>query len=1102
MMHLALQSFKVLLDAIANNEDAAGDKLRLLEGYLESTKPEGRDGEGVYLADIMRTWALAVQQNSDNVMSAAAVVLALLLGIISTRLHLIPTGVGIGRTILQPRQRDLLAKNLSADKGKEFVYSPTLRLVRVMLTLDGGTLASAVFRARSQTFAGLARNLGVRYLGDGVESAARPSARTNAVRFLLSALRFLHGGAKREILGQRELVAGITRFIKDDPPYLVTEILEGLKRDVLLDESLPRDAKGRLLSVATLHRIAALYSYSQDQGTANVEPDGGTLSVADLAHDFLLTACTNAACGVLRRQNGLYPRGLLDQAALSDGTAKSYADGQEPWAARFEDDVPVANTVLSEFIQPLRPWSSVKQSDLVVSIFRAAPELIAKYFLDKQTFSFEPKLSTTWIGYAAFLFAAIELPIPKYFGQESGYMALPPPTALVLDNIAPAPLNQKVLTRCFTIKSSLTSFIAARLLTLALGKLRDTVCQYSEAEEMVGGTAWREGRRELLHQAIQRLPSMKEIISAYRGAPPSDILHRATLSRLMKLYHDVIPQIALTSKFDVAPLVSKALAQLQSGDFHEEDLALSLVEARNMLATACASPSMRWFATSKELGKTPFAALLRLSTGGQQTRILDDDAAGILESLANEHQLVVPQKRGKPFTAYTTALLALQRQCEQGDLEAAYTLLGNAAAQCAASPLKYLDLLDDVLSAADSDPDRKGANELLDPLLAAINEQLPFVLKELDAVAAKQVYDYLLHLARLQGREEERRPALRIIFAEMEDRLPSALRGSLVRAIEEEPVAEPEATAMSAGVVEREADAVVLPSSTSGGTGSSTAHKAFEEVQSPPNTDLDNTALTRWVSRSIDELIDDGHVVALVRLLASDHQSIRREARTNLLKLAAKLKASDYDERAQVWLLLMEVAESAKETVATSPVPWTIVSFATHALGVLQDPLHLLYPKVNKFLLKGPTWMLDRLPIVQKILLDEPEGDDTWYREVSWLLQYLLDGLQTPTELKIFHDRRIYEHLCGMVSNPYMRADLKKQVFRILWRTTCVGGGSTTLVTRFGIVSWLKAFEATSSEQQQRALCAALLRRVWETCDQARVEEWSQGGITEAMLFG
>jgi len=136
----------------------------------------------------MQTWSFASQSNNDSLLSAVPAVLALLLRTISHELELSEYGLRLGRTLLQKRQQELIARGITSNKGKEFLISPVLRLLRELTTFDGGVLAKQVFRARDQTYKNLARNLNLRYSGDGVEDKRKPSVRTTALRFVLSAI--------------------------------------------------------------------------------------------------------------------------------------------------------------------------------------------------------------------------------------------------------------------------------------------------------------------------------------------------------------------------------------------------------------------------------------------------------------------------------------------------------------------------------------------------------------------------------------------------------------------------------------------------------------------------------------------------------------------------------------------------------------------------------------------------------------------------------------------------------------------------------------------------------------------------------------------------
>ena len=125
-----------------------------------------------------------------------------------------------------------------------------------------------------------------------------------------------------------------------------------------------------------------------------------------------------------------------------------------------------------------------------------------------------------------------------------------------------------------------------------------------------------------------------------------------------------------------------------------------------------------------------------------------------------------------------------------------------------------------------------------------------------------------------------------------------------------------------------------------------------------------------------------------------------------------------------------------------------------------------------------------------------PEADDAYYTELGWLLSCLLGGLRSPADVALFHKRRLFERLLSLASNPYIRDHLKLEILKILFRTTCVEGGSTTLVTRFGIVSWLEAQAAKPNSGADAGMHKALLRRIWQTCDQERVSTWSKQGFS------
>ncbi|PNY24013.1 Uncharacterized protein TCAP_06067 [Tolypocladium capitatum] len=1075
-----LQSFKKLLDDAISGDGDRKAKLAIVHEYLEAVKPMDTGEDAVFLGDIMEMWSFAAQVNDDGVMSSVAVVLALLLKAVSESLQLVPYGLGVCQTLLQERQLKSLSKNLSSEKGKGFIISPTLRLLREAVCLDGGAYAKRMARARAHTFTALGRNLEIGHAGDGQEDLRKASVRTNAVRFFLSCLKYLHSEGRRELLSQKELLSHLTYMIKTDPPHLVLEILDTLKTHVLMDSKIPREVKFRSFNTKMLVRILALYSYTNSTGDADGED-----SVSESAHRFLIYVCTTPGAGVLYTYKGLYPKESGDDHS-GNSTGGHGSGSGDPWEGRFRDGVPVFNFVLSEFAGKLRPWSSLKHSELLVAMFTAAPELIADYFYNNRSFTFEPKLSMTWIGYAAFLFDTMRIPLPPSFGDATRYANMPPPTSVLLDNIIPPAINQKVLVRCLTPKSHLTSFFATRILVAALEKLAEALKMHGSTSSRRRNSTWSEATGRLVGAFCQRIPDMKEIVRCYKSIPSENSLHKTLASRLLRLYYEVIPRVALAANFDVSPLFVAVLRSLHQNDYEPGTKALSMMELENLVSIANYSPGMRWFAKIEALGDgasfSAFTALLRLLCGGdrdtphRQLRI-------VLGDIAVENQLVTDAAGLKPLLG---AFRCTLDQIGATDMETVWGFLDNCVARCATSPIKYLDQMKAHLA----ENNLPSGNRLSSLLNLAIVEQLPYATSSAGKRTVRPLVRYLSLYFNACYVWEGDSPLLRALHQTIRDQMSASKSGSELAGLGD--VGEVEV--LKGAELDMSHDEPAARAA-NGDISALNESSLQDMLHIPFSQDLDTAALTKWTSKSPEDLVEDGWAVGLIRLLSSEHTNIRKEALTNILKMAARIKDSSYEDKTQVWLLLSELAESSRAQVELGPAPSAFTAFAIHSLEIVRSPLHALYPKINSFLTRSPVWSLEKLPLAHDILHGKPSEDDKYYAELAWLLTYLLDSLRTPFDLGVFHKKKWFEKILALGSNPYLRSSLRNRILKIIYRATCIEAGSSTLVTRFGVLSWLDAQRAACAAGEEAAVYEGLMKRVWETCDQERVAAWSNGGI-------
>lgn len=1029
----------------------------------------------------MQTWSFGAQSNNEAILSAVPAVLALLLKSISSILELSEYGLRLGRTLLQKRQQELIARGLTTQKGKEFVISPALRLLKEVTIFDGGTLAQQVFRSREQLFKNMVRNLNLRLSGDAVETQFKPSIRTHTLRFLLSLIRLLPTEEKSELLHQRDVMTGITKDIVDDPPFVVREIMETLRTHVLKDEAVPRSAKTKVVNAGSLARIAMLYRYDQ----AEEEPLSDQKPVDVVAHEFLMLACTSQELGVLNRQNGFYPRGIDPDESQDPNAGDDIIDlGLEgiEWMDSFTEKVPVRNTILSDFCQNLRPWANIKQNELLLAIFKSAPELVADFFFGKKAFAFDPKLTATWVGYSAFLFSAIQLPLPSFFGHQGRYARLPPPTSVVLESIIPLPLTCKVLTRCLNLTHNMITFFALRLLCISIAKLKQALKMYQEAATG-SSSLWKQAADRLTDEFCKRCPSIKDVIATFRRIPASDLLQREAATRLLNLYYEVIPRIALDAKFDVSGVLAQSLEEVKTLASPGGDGAMRSMVLENIFQFAHYSPGTRWFAKVDGSSISPFMVMLKLSAEASPELPLLK-LRSVLGSLLEENQILQTKTSVPALETLVSRLRELDGVAHKSEV---YEFLDDCISRCAARSMKYIIAFEKFGQEA-HDSSEEGC--LVSLMTFALLEQWPFVLKSVSPEISQDIAQFLGRYLASSIKIGEDKKILKAVAKKLAADTPE--NAIARKAIEEYRklelvVAEPPSLLAH---TEPAADKFALQIQERLNIQTEAAEE-FENYKEDP------TALVKWAFKEIEEVIQGGLAADLLLLLSSEHLHVRKEAVTNTLKLATKLKQSTYEEKEQIWLLLSEVAETAKLVVNTGPLPMVLARFASHAIAVLDNPLHFLYPKINKFLSKGPVWDLAKIPLMYKILDESPELDDAYYQETEWILTCMILGLRTPVDLSIYRKNRVFEKLFSMYNNTYLAPGLREKIVKLLFRATSIEGGSTTLVVRFSSISWLQAQVALGKGGIQ---LKALLEKILETCDKEHVGNWSKKGVEQVKV--
>ena len=169
-------------------------------------------------------------------------------------------------------------------------------------------------------------------------------------------------------------------------------------------------------------------------------------------------------------------------------------------------------------------------------------------------------------------------------------------------------------------------------------------------------------------------------------------------------------------------------------------------------------------------------------------------------------------------------------------------------------------------------------------------------------------------------------------------------------------------------------------------------------------------------------------------------------------------------------------------------LPYVAGTFAVRALQVLTQPHHFMYPKVNRFLIRGPEWRVNRLPgyWLSNTVLGLPEEDDAYWRETQWVLDWLVDGLRSSPDLDIYRRGDVFEKVLGLWTSPGAASHklVRERICELIFRACHVEGGSDTLVTRAGVLSWLGVVSKPGS-----AIPESLRSTIIAKAD--RVEAWA-----------
>lgn len=98
--------------------------------------------------------------------------------------------------------------------------------------------------------------------------------------------------------------------------------------------------------------------------------------------------------------------------------------------------------------------------------------------------------------------------------------------------------------------------------------------------------------------------------------------------------------------------------------------------------------------------------------------------------------------------------------------------------------------------------------------------------------------------------------------------------------------------------------------------------------------------------------------------------------------------------------------------------------------------------------------------------------------------------------MELYRRSGVFERILSLSVSPSIPEACFEKTIQLIHRCSLVGG-STTLVTRFGVMSWIRSQQAVNGAYH--VTLQTLASQIEETCEVDRVQEWSDGALARAV---
>lgn len=217
------------------------------------------------------------------------------------------------------------------------------------------------------------------------------------------------------------------------------------------------------------------------------------------------------------------------------------------------------------------------------------------------------------------------------------------------------------------------------------------------------------------------------------------------------------------------------------------------------------------------------------------------------------------------------------------------------------------------------------------------------------------------------------------------------------------------------------------------------------------------------------------NIFQIVLLSLSDSDELQKISLRIIYGMLSSLEEDNQFKYGHIiGVLLKKIAFSFEKTkIENKPLKiacciWFAISRISE---LLVNPAASLHEKAFRWVLNSPFIIPNDFPLLQDLTTpnERIKSYENFYRQLAWVLECMDLGTKTDEDVNFMKQRSILEWLSNLKNLPYLNARLCTIVDSIFYKIQRLGGGGSTLVTRFASVSTLELQNLVLQEQLKRS---------------------------------